>query len=47
MTLPYADLADLFGSLGGIQTGENIRKGKAFVQKIVVSKDSLASLPVS
>ena len=41
------NLADLFGSLGGVQTGENIRKGKAFVQKIVVSKDSLASLPVS
>ena len=41
------NLADLFGSLGGVQTGENIRKGKAFVQKIVVSKDSLASLSVS
>merc|ERR1711963_353971 len=26
------NLADLFGSLGGVQTGENIRKGKTFVQ---------------
>ena len=32
------NLADLFGSLGGVQTGENIRKGQAFVQKVVVSK---------
>ena len=30
-------LADVFGSLGGIQEGENIRKGKNFVNKIVVS----------
>ena len=33
-----SDLADMFASLGGIQTSQNIRKGKAFVQKIVVCK---------
>ena len=36
-----ADLADMFASLGGIQTSQNIRKGKAFVQKIVVCKITL------
>ena len=30
-------LADLFGSLGGIKTGESIRKGKRFVERVVVS----------
>ena len=30
-------LADLLGSIGGIKTGESIRKGKRFVQRIVVS----------
>ena len=29
-------LADLFGSLGSVQTGEKIRRGKAFVAKITV-----------
>merc|ERR1719397_2003124 len=28
-------LADLFGSLGGIKTGESIRKGKRFVERVV------------
>ena len=32
------NLADLFGSLGSVQTGEKIRKGKAFVAKITVSQ---------
>ena len=34
------NLADLFGSLGSAQTGENIRKGKAFVAKITVSQNN-------
>merc|ERR1719367_1890477 len=29
------NLADMFGALGGVQTGQNIRKGKAFVARIV------------
>ena len=32
------NLADLFGTLGRIQQGEQIRKGKEFVNKVVVSK---------
>ena len=32
------NLADMFGALGGVQTGQNIRKGKAFVARIVVSQ---------
>ena len=31
------DLADLFGSLGGVQKGEDIRRGREFVGKVVVS----------
>ena len=34
------NLADLFSSLGSFQTGENIRKGKAFVAKIKVSQNN-------
>ena len=34
------NLADLFSSLGSFQTGENIRKGKAFVAKITVSQNN-------
>jgi len=29
------NLADMFGSLGGVQTSQNIRKGKPFVEKLV------------
>ena len=32
------NLADLFGSLGSVQTGEKIRRGKAYVGKITVSE---------
>ena len=32
------DMADMFGSLGGIQQGEKIRQGKVFVEQISVSK---------
>ena len=32
------NLADLFVSLGSVQTGEKIRRGKAFVAKITVSQ---------
>ena len=37
------NLADLFGSLGSAQTGENIRKGKTFVAKITVSQNNSKS----
>ena len=33
------NLADLFGSLGSVQTGEKIRRGKAFVGKLTVSQN--------
>ena len=33
------NLADLFSSLGSVQTGEKIRRGKAFVGKLTVSHD--------
>lgn len=32
------DLADMFGALGGVQSGEKIRSGKAFVGRVVVSE---------
>ena len=31
------DLADMFGSLGGVKSGEGIRKGQTFVNNVVVS----------
>ena len=37
------NLADLFGSLGSAQTGENIRRGKTFVAKITVSQNNYKS----
>jgi len=37
-------LADLFGSLGSAQTGENIRKGKAFVAKITAELNKIDNL---
>merc|ERR1711983_60780 len=40
------NLADLFGSLGGVQTGENIRKGQAFVQKVVNELNKIGDLGV-
>jgi len=40
------NLADLFGSLGGVQTGENIRKGKTFVQKVVNELNKIGDLGV-
>merc|ERR1712130_158359 len=40
------NLADLFGSLGGVQTGQNIRKGKVFVQKVVNELNKIGDLGV-
>merc|ERR1712121_11261 len=40
------NLADMFGALGGVQTGQNIRKGKAFVARIVAELNKIDDLGV-
>jgi len=40
------NLADMFGALGGIQTGQNIRKGKAFVARVVAELNKIDDLGV-
>jgi len=38
------NLADLFGTLGGVEQGEQIRRGKEFVNKIVAQLNKIESL---
>jgi len=38
------DLADMFGALGGVQQGEKIRNGKAFVNRVVGELNKIGNL---
>merc|ERR1712142_25489 len=38
------NLADMFGTLGGVKKGENIRKGKTYVNKIVAQLNKIDDL---
>merc|ERR1712154_428774 len=38
------NLANLFGTLGGVQQGEQVRKGKDFVNKVVAQLDKIDDL---
>jgi len=39
-------LADMFGSLGGVKTGESIRKGKLYTDRVVAELNKIGSLDI-